>query len=108
MADSRESTGPGGQAIILRMPPADDTDAYFLEGAVEVLRRRFGKLTAGDLITGLEGAVASIRARGGIIRPAQADEDAVGAQARAGQQLAGDFWADEEPGHGYHEAGDYP
>jgi len=47
------------------------SDAAILEDAVEVLRLRFGVLTAGDLISGLTGAAASIRARGGIIRPAQ-------------------------------------
>jgi hypothetical protein len=45
------------------------SDAAILEDAIEVLRLRFGALTAGDLISGLTGAAASIRARGGIIRP---------------------------------------
>lgn len=41
------------------------SDAAILEDAVEVLRLRFGKLTAGDLIDGLTGTAASIRATRG-------------------------------------------
>lgn len=78
------------------MPPAEETDIYFLEGAVEVLQRRFGRLTAGDLIAGLTGAAASIRAQGGIIRP-----------AAPGDAEADDSHDGGEHPHGYWEAGDY-
>lgn len=47
------------------------SDAAILEDAIEVLRLRFGVLTAGDLISGLTGAAAGIRAQGGIIRPSE-------------------------------------
>jgi hypothetical protein len=46
-------------------------DARLLEAAAGVMRERFGRLTAGDLIDGLAGAAAGIRAQGGIIRPAE-------------------------------------
>jgi hypothetical protein len=51
------------------------SDAAILEDAIEVLRLRFGVLTAGDLISGLTGAAASIRARGGIIRAAEPEPE---------------------------------
>lgn len=64
---------------------ATEADARVLEAAAEVLRRRFGVLTAGDVIGGLTSCTRLLRSGTGIIRPAQA----------------------EEPGHGYHEAGDH-
>lgn len=52
--------------------PEDDTepDAAALEAAIRVLRRRFGMLTAGDLIRGLESCTSLLRSGTGIIRPA--------------------------------------
>ena len=48
-----------------------EADTRLLQAAADVLKRRFGVLAAGDLIAGLEGAAASIRAQGGIIKPAE-------------------------------------
>jgi predicted ATPase len=62
-----------------------EADAATLERAAEVLKRQFGTLTAGDLINGLRSCTYLLRSGAGIIRPA----------------------AQEEPGHGHHEAGDY-
>jgi hypothetical protein len=60
------------------MEPADqyhsEKDAALLERAAEVLQRRFGRLTSGDLIDGLTGAALSLRARVGdspVIKPAE-------------------------------------
>ncbi len=58
---------PTNEQITLIMPSAEEADAAILEQAREVLRERFGVLTAGDLISGLTGAAAAIRAKGGII-----------------------------------------
>jgi hypothetical protein len=52
-----------------------EEDAASLDDAAAILRARFGVLYAGDLITGLTSAAASIRARGGIIRPVEADPE---------------------------------
>jgi hypothetical protein len=58
------------------MEPADqyhsEKDAALLERAAEVLQRRFGRLTSGDLIDGLTGAALSLRTRTGdspVIKP---------------------------------------
>jgi hypothetical protein len=58
---------PTNEQITLIMPSAEEADAGLLEQAAAVLRARFGVLMAGDLISGLTGAAASIRADGGII-----------------------------------------
>lgn len=44
-----------------------DSDAAVLEQAAAVIRRRFGVLTAGDLITSLTSLSVIIRADGGVI-----------------------------------------
>ena len=46
-----------------------DSDAAVLEQAAAIIRRRFGVLTAGDLIAGLTSLSVVIRADGGIIPP---------------------------------------
>lgn len=61
--------GETNEPIVLCMPPEEHADASVLEAAAGVLRRRYGKLIAGDLISGLTGAAASLRANDGIIRP---------------------------------------
>lgn len=48
-----------------------EADADALEVAARVLKRRFGRLLAGDLISGLTRAAASIRAGGGAARQNQ-------------------------------------
>lgn len=81
-----------------------EADARVLEQAAEVLKCRFGMLTAGDLINGLTGAVASIRAQGGIIKPVISQ--ATGSNKPRLRRL-NEPEDQEGPGHGYHEAGDY-
>lgn len=82
-----------------------EADARVLEAATEILKRRFGMLTAGDLINGLTGAVASIRAQGGIIKPVI--PGTTGSNKPRLRRL-NEPEDQEEPGHGYWEAGDYP
>lgn len=49
---------------------ATEADARVLDAAAAILRTRFGKLMTGDLISGLESAAVTLRANGGIIKPA--------------------------------------
>lgn len=93
-AQTRELAEAGDRAM-------DEDDAGTLEDAAEVLQRRFGKLTAGDLITGLTGAAASIRAKGGIIKPVEPPEVTEAADSQDDDQY------DPEHPHGYWEKGDY-
>lgn len=90
------------------MDPADqyrvEKDAAALERAVEVVQRRFGTLTAGDLINGLTSCTALLRSGTGIIRP-QAEAPRNGTLARHLDEPWDDFapyraWTDG------HEAGD--
>lgn len=62
-----------------------EANARTLEEAAAILRAKFGRLTAGDLITGLEGAAASIRSRGGIIRPVPEERERAIAAERGDQ-----------------------
>jgi len=89
-----DTNDPAGTAI--------EADARVLENAAEVLRRRFGVLTAGDLINGLASCTGLLRSGTGIIKPAQAQEPRNGILV-----LPLDEQRDDEPGHGYHEQGDY-
>lgn len=57
--------------IVLIMPSAEEADAAILEQARDILRERFGVLTAGDLISGLASAAVTVRAKGRIIKPAE-------------------------------------
>jgi hypothetical protein len=102
-----ETTDQAGTAI--------EADARVLEAAADVLKRRFGMLTAGDLISGLTGAAVSIRARGGIIKPVIPGTTGSNKprlrrlnEPRNGtlERKLDEPWNDE-PGHGYHEAGNH-
>lgn len=59
-----------------------ESDAQVLTAAADVLRERFGGLTAGDLISGLQGASASLLAGGGRFRAADQEGDAPGLAPR--------------------------
>jgi hypothetical protein len=64
-------------------PASAEADARVLLSAAEVLRRRFGVLTAGDLIQGLTGAAAGLAANGSF----RASDAGLKAPV-----IEGDFW----------------
>jgi hypothetical protein len=75
----------------------DQEEANILEIAAAILYRRYGPLTTGD-------AIKLLRNRAGHIR-----EQAAEAPRNATlERKLDDPWWPEEPGHGYHEAGDHP
>jgi hypothetical protein len=76
------------------------SDAETLDRAAEVLARRYGLLTSGDVYAALRNRAEAIRAEAGL--PAVPSLALIGRTQISGQ-VAED--AETEPGHGYWESG---
>lgn len=79
----------------------DEADAAVLEQAADVLAARWGVLAAGE-------SIALLRNRAAAVRPAA--EPAYVLTVEDTMDYNRDYCGqsrDDEPGHGYHEAGDY-